>query len=385
MVSLLTDLSGEMIYPLLPVFLATTLGASATMLGLIEGIAESTAGVLKYASGWWSDRSGKRKPLVVVGYTIASVARPLVAFAQSASHVLLIRFVDRVGKGIRTSPRDALIADSVDHNTRGVAYGFHRAADHAGAVVGPLIAFALLTWAALDIRTVFLLAAIPAALSVLVLVIAVHDPLPRSEPPAAESIAGPLRSATVRMPAEFWRLLFVIFLFTLGCSTDAFLLLRASDLGVPIAQLPILWAMLHVVKSLSSTPGGALSDGHGRRPVLLSGWIIYALVYLGFAFATVTWHVWALFAVYGVFFGLTEGTEKALVADMVPPERRGAAFGAFNLAVSAAALPASLIFGVIWDRAGAAAAFQFGAAVATAATIALVLMVRPGTRRREGI
>jgi MFS family permease len=374
-VSLLTDLSSEMIYPLLPVFLSTTLGASATMLGVIEGIAESTAGVLKFASGWWSDKLGKRKPLVVAGYTLASIARPLVAVAQSANQVLLIRFTDRVGKGIRTAPRDALIADSVNEDSRGVAFGFQRAADHAGAVIGPLLAFVLLGAVGMDIRTVFLLASVPAALSVVVLVAAVREGGSRAERGSGGNVVGSAGGvADGGLGAPLWRLLAVIFLFTLGCSTDAFLLLRAADLGVPIALLPILWAMLHVVKSLSSTPGGALSDRRGRRPVLLAGWVLYAVVYLGFAYAQSEWHVWALFAVYGCYFGLVEGTEKALVADMVPAARRGAAFGAFNLTVSAAALPASLIFGLIWDRAGAATAFQFGAAIAIAACAALLLL-----------
>ncbi len=377
-VSFLTDLSTEMIYPLLPVFLATTLGASAATLGLIEGLAESVAGLLKFFSGWWSDRRANRKPLVLAGYAIASLARPLVGLAQSATHVLMIRVTDRVGKGIRTSPRDALIADSVPDKVRGLAYGFHRAADHGGAVVGPLVAFALLTFVGLQMRTVFLLAAIPGALSVLVLFIFVRE-VPRSQPLAkASSPLGSIRG----LGARFWRVMAVIFLFTLGASTDAFLLLRASDLGVPLALLPIIWAMLHVVKSASSAPGGALSDKHGRRPVMIAGWIVYALVYLGFSFASTAWHVWALFAVYGLHFGLVEGTEKALVADMVAPNRRGSAFGAFNLTLSAAALPGSLIFGLIWDRFGAATAFQFGAAVAALATIGLSLVLaasRPAT------
>jgi MFS family permease len=227
----------------------------------------------------------------------------------------------------------------------------------------------------MDIRTVFLLASVPAALSVVVLVAAVREGGSRAERGSGGNVVGSAGGvADGGLGAPLWRLLAVIFLFTLGCSTDAFLLLRAADLGVPIALLPILWAMLHVVKSLSSTPGGALSDRRGRRPVLLAGWVLYAVVYLGFAYAQSEWHVWALFAVYGCYFGLVEGTEKALVADMVPAARRGAAFGAFNLTVSAAALPASLIFGLIWDRAGAATAFQFGAAIAIAACAALLLL-----------
>jgi MFS family permease len=376
-VSFLTDVSSEMIYPLLPVFLTTVLGANASFIGAIEGAAETTAALLKLASGWWSDRVQKRKPLVVWGYTIASVMRPLVAIATSAAQVLLIRVADRVGKGIRNAPRDALIAESVDPSIRGKAFGFHRAADHAGGVVGPLIAFAVLTYHIAELRTVFWLAAIPGLLSVLVVVLAVRD-IPR--PATAPHAAGP----DLRQPlgARFWRVLGVIFVFTLGNSTDAFLLLRASQLGVPVALAPILWAALHVVKSAASTPGGALSDRIGRRPTLIMGWILYAAVYLGFARASVPWHAWALFAVYGVFFGLTEGSERALIADLVELERRGTAFGWYNLAIGLGALPASLMFGFVWDHAGAATAFVMGASLALVAAIGLVVATAGGQQQR---
>jgi MFS family permease len=375
-VSFLTDVSSEMIYPLLPLFLATTLGASASMVGAIEGAAESMAALLKLASGWWSDRVARRRPLVVAGYAIASFARPLIAVARAAEHVLVIRLVDRVGKGIRTSPRDALIADSVDPSVRGKAFGFHRAADHAGAVVGPLLAFALMRGAEVPIRTVFWLAAIPGIAAVVVLVLAVRE-VPRQAP----GVRLPARDRAP-MGRPFWAFLLVVLLFTLGNSTDAFLLLRASQLGVPAALLPVLWAMLHVVKSTSSTPGGALSDRVGRTPLLVAGWTVYALVYLGFAFASATWQAWALFALYGVYFGLTEGVEKALVADVVPSARRGAAFGWYNLTIGIGALPASLAFGVVWDRYGADTAFLLGAALAIAAAAGIVF-VRPGRRRAD--
>jgi MFS family permease len=369
-VSFLTDVSSEMIYPLLPVFLTTVLGANASFIGAIEGAAETTAALLKLASGWWSDRVRKRKPLVVLGYGIATLMRPLVAIAQSAVQVLLIRVADRVGKGIRNAPRDALIAESVDPSIRGKAFGFHRAADHAGGVLGPLIAFAVLTYQWAPIRMVFWLAAIPGVLSFIVLVVFVRD----IERPAMAP-AGPGPDLSLPLGARFWRVLGVIFLFTLGNSTDAFLLLRANQLGVAVALAPILWAALHVVKSLSSTPGGALSDRIGRRPTLIMGWTLYALVYLGFARATAAWHAWALFAVYGVFFGLTEGAERALMADLVIPERRGTAFGWYNLAIGLGALPASLLFGWVWDRAGASAAFLMGASLALAAAIGMLMVV----------
>lgn len=372
-VSFFTDVSSEMIYPLIPIFLSTVLHASAGAIGVVEGAAESTAALLKLASGWWSDRVRKRKPLVVAGYALASLARPLIAAAQSVGQVVAVRVSDRVGKGIRTSPRDALIADSVDPAIRGRAFGFHRASDHAGAVVGPLIAFAVLHWENAPLRHVFWLAAIPGVLAVVVLLVAVKD-VPRE----AVGPAAPVDLST-SLGGRFWAYLGVLFLFTLGNSTDAFLLLRATQLGVPAALAPILWAMLHVVKSASSTPGGTLSDRVGRKPLIVAGWMLYGVVYLLFARATDAWQAWALFAVYGVYFGLTEGVEKALVADIVPASRRGAAFGWYNLAIGLGAFPASIIFGAIWDRAGAPAAFTFGAVMALAAMLGIVV-VAPGPR-----
>jgi MFS family permease len=368
-VSLLTDVASEMAYPLLPVFLATVLGASAMSVGAIEGAAESTAALLRLASGWWSDRLRRRKPLVVLGYGLASAVRPLIGLARSTGQVLAIRIADRVGKGIRTSPRDALIADSVDPAVRGRAFGFHRAGDNLGAFFGPLLAFALLRWERVDLRTVFLLTAVPAALSVTLLVFGLRETPRRAPAPAARlELSGEL-------PGRFWAYLGVVLVFTLGNSTDAFLLLRASQLGVATALVPILWALLNLVKALASTPGGALSDRVGRKLPILAGWLLYAAVYLAFGRAHAQWQAWALFAVYGVFFGLTEGVEKALVADLVPAERRGAAFGFHNLTIGVAALPASLLFGAIWDRRGAPAAFTFGAALALVAAAGIAAVV----------
>jgi MFS family permease len=381
LVSLLTDVSSEIIYPLLPAFLSTVLGASASWIGTIEGAAESTAALLKLASGWWSDRVRRRKPLVVAGYAIASLVRPVVAAATVPWHVLAIRVTDRVGKGIRTSPRDALIADSVDPAIRGRAFGVHRAADHTGAVIGPLVAFALLAWGHASLRHVFWIAAIPGVLAVIVLITSVRD----VESRATER--GKSSELTNSLSARFWAVLGVIFVFTLGNSTDAFLLLRAAQLGVPVALAPILWALLHVVKATSSIPGGALSDRLGRRPLIVAGWLWYALVYLAFGLASTAWQAWALFAAYGVFFGLTEGVEKALVADLVPAARRGAAFGWYNLAIGAGALPASIIFGALWDRAGARTAFTFGASLALIAALAMAVVAsgaRPQQQREPG-
>jgi MFS family permease len=367
-VSFFTDVSSEMIYPLLPVFLSTVLGANAGFIGAIEGAAESTAALLKLVSGWWSDRVRRRKPMVVAGYVLASAMRPLTAIAQSATQVLLIRVSDRVGKGVRSSPRDALIADSVHPSMRGRAFGVRSAADNAGALLGPVIAFALLQFMHLTLRTVFWLAAVPGAIAVIVAIAGIREVERRSDTTGKQpKLAG-------GMGGRFWVFLTVIFIFTLGNSTDAFLLLRAKQLGVPVALAPILWALLNGVKSLSNVPGGALSDRVGRRPLLVAGWLVYAAVYFLFARATHAWQAWALFAGYGLFFGLTEGTELALVADVVPSRQRGAAYGWYYLAIGIGALPASLIFGMLWDRYGSPVAFGVGASLALLAALAMAVL-----------
>jgi len=370
-VSFFTDVSSEMIYPLLPAFLTVVLGVSASFLGAIEGAAESTAALLKLASGWWSDRVQRRKPLVVAGYTIASIMRPLVAIAQSAAQVLVIRLSDRVGKGIRNSPRDALIADSVDPAIRGRAFGFNRTGDNAGGVVGPLVAFALVEWRHVSLRTVFLWAAVPAAIAVAAVIFGVREVPPSS---SARPSPAPQLDLTQHLGGRFWAVLGVILLFTLGNSTDAFLLLRAKQLGVPVALAPILWALLNIVKSASNIPGGILSDRLGRKPLLVAGWLLYAAVYFAFGRAHLSWHAWALFGIYGIFFGLTEGTERALVTDIVPATRRGTAFGWYNLTVGLGALPASIVFGALWDRYSSRVAFDFGATLALAAALGIAMI-----------
>ena len=393
--SFFTDVSTEMIYPLLPVFLASVLGANASFIGAIEGVAETTASLLKLVSGWWSDKVGSRKRLVVIGYGIASVVRPFTAMAGTAKQVLFIRLTDRIGKGIRTSPRDALLADSAPPTARGRAFGFHAAADNAGAVVGPLLAFLFLKLQGVGsfdnskrllahdeqaLRNVFWLSAIPALVAMIVLVIVVRD-VPHRD---AGEKAAPASVADIGggLTKRFWAYLVVILLFTLGNSTDAFLLLRANQLGVPLALAPILWALLNFVKSATGTYGGGLSDTLGRKPLIIAGWLLYSAVYFAFGWATVAWQAWALFAVYGIFYGATEGTEKALVADIVPRTRRGSAFGWYNLAIGLGALPASLIFGAIWDRLGAPSAFVFGATLALVAAV-LMAFVAPSSPAPE--
>ncbi len=372
LVSFLTDLSSEMIYPLLPVFLTTVLGAGPAILGVIEGVAESTASLLKLVSGIMSDRGGDRKKLVLSGYGISSFARPLIAAATGPLAVLVIRFADRVGKGVRTSPRDALIADSVDPAIRGKAYGFHRSMDHAGAIVGPLVATALLAFFVSDIRTVFWLAAIPGILAVFLIIFKVKE-VERRKGSSNGSFLGLFPHGRLRS------YIFILFIFTLGNSSDAFLLLQAGHLGVAPVMIPLLWAFFHVVKMLSTMPFGALSDKIGRRKIIIAGWGVYALTYLGFGFATTELHAWLLFTLYGFFYGLTEGTEKALLVDIARSDQRGSAFGWYNFAIGIGALPASLLFGLIWQEVGVQAAFGFGAGLAALAAVLLIIFIRPGT------
>ncbi len=376
LVSLFTDFSSEMIYPLLPVFLTGVLGAGPAVIGAIEGTAETVAALLKLMSGWWSDRLPQRKPLVLAGYGLASVVRPLVGLAQSIPQVAVIRVLDRFGKGVRGAPRDALIADAVAASDRGRAFGFQRAMDHAGAFAGPLAAFVLLSWAGMELRTVFLLAALPAALAMLTLILVVR------EPPRQSIVRQPSRTLSRDgLPASFWRYLVVLTVFALGNSTDALLILRATELGVTPALIPVLWAVINVVKSLSSTPGGILSDRWGRRPLIVAGWAVYSLVYLGFATASAAWHAWMLFGAYGLYFGMTEGVEKAMVADLVGPTVRGAAYGWYSLALGFAALPASLLTGFLWQAFGARTAFLTGAALALTASLGLLLVATPRSRQ----
>lgn len=362
-----------MIYPLLPIFV-TALGAGPAFLGLIEGIAETTASLLKLVSGRLSDRWNVRRPFVLAGYGLSGVVRPLMGLAAAPWQVLGIRFADRVGKGLRSSPRDVLISQAVAPGDRGRAFGFHRAMDHAGAVIGPLLAtaaFWLLGRENTDVeamRTVFLLAGIPAALALLAILFWVREP---KAAPAPKPV-GP----RVALGGRLKRYLAAVFLLNLSLSSDAFLLLRAQELGVAAVAIPLLWAFHHVVKVLVSTPGGALSDRIGRRQALTYGYAVYIAVYLLFGLASEAWHAWAIMALYGVFFGLAEGTEKALVADLATPGESGTAFGAFHLVAGVAALPASFLFGVLWDQGGAQLAFTIGAALAAVGIIVLNLVLR---------
>lgn len=369
LVSLFTDLSSEMIYPLLPVFVTATLGAGPAALGVIEGVAETTASLLKLVSGALADRMGRKKPLVAAGYALSALARPLVGFADAWAHVLLVRFADRVGKGVRSSPRDALVAASVPPRDRGRAFGLQRAMDHMGAVLGPLAAFALLGLG-VPIRSVFFLAAVPGAVAVAVLLAAVRD----------VGCASPSSRVALRpdeLPKAFRRYLAIVSLFTLGNASDAFLILRAVEEGVPAAYAPLLWGAFHVVKSFFSLPAGILSDRWDRRRVVVAGWLVFAATYAAWGFAHGPWWMTGLFLFYGLFAAATEGVERALVADFLPPERRGTGFGWFHLAVGLGALPASVIFGTLYKWLGPAAAFGTSAALALAASGLLLLLRTP--------
>jgi MFS family permease len=281
----------------------------------------------------------------------------------------MLRIADRVGKGLRTSPRDAVIADSTPAEFRGTAYGFHRAMDHGGAIIGPLAATALLLLYHDNLQTIFLLSFVPGLVAVSLLFFGLKEKPVESA--GASSASFNFRAAWAGMSTDFRKYLWIILVFTLGNSTDAFLLLRAQQLGVPVTLLPTIWVVLHIVKMGFSVPGGILSDRIGRKKVIVTGWIIYALVYAGFSVATQHWHAWALFAVYGIYFGLTEGVEKALVADFAPMHLRGSAFGLYHLTVGIGALPASLLFGLVWQKFGAAAAFGMGAGFAMLASVML--------------
>ncbi|MCD6281665.1 MAG: MFS transporter [Deltaproteobacteria bacterium] len=370
LISLMNDMSSEMIYPLLPVFLTSVLHAGAASLGIIEGVAETTVSVLKYFSGYVSDRTGKRKAIFAAGYTVSNVIRPLIGVATMWWHVLIFRFGDRVGKGIRTAPRDALLSESASDADRGLAFGFQRAMDHMGAIIGPLIAASLIRFCNYSLKTVFLLSAIPGVITVMIAFFAVKEKTPRK----SHRIEVNNAHKSFMRPAYLFFLV-TILVFTLGNSTDAFLLLRAKNLGVTLGMIPILWVVFHISKTLFSVPGGRLSDILGRKAIIIAGWVVYSLVYLGFAFAASEVSVWILFVIYGVYFGLCEGTEKAFVADLVPDEgSRGNAYGLYNLAIGIGAFPASVVFGVVWDVFGPHWAFIMGSALALIASVMLTLL-----------
>lgn len=360
--------------PLLPLFLEGTLGAGKQWLGIIEGCADSAASILKLFSGGWSDRAGRRKGFVVFGYALPALVRPLLKWAFSPWHVLAVRLGDRIGKGMRTAPRDALIADSTDHVMRGRAFGLHRAMDHLGAALGPLLASAYL-WAWPDqLRPMFFLALIPGLLVVALTVFGLKETAPH------EQAGRPLDFSLRHYSRDFRLYLAALLVFTLGNSSDLFLLARARELGVSEPLLPILWFVFHIAKSAGNILGGHTVDRLGAKPLLVAGWLWYSLVYLGFAWASSAWHIWMLFVLYAAYYALTEPSEKTLVVELAGQQRTGLAYGWYNLLMGIAALPASAVFGVLYDRAGPPAAFGMGAALAAIAA-GLLTLVRLSAQR----
>jgi MFS family permease len=368
LVSLFTDLSSNMIVPILPIYLTTVLHIPLTSIGIIEGIAESTASILKLFSGWITDRFGKHKLLMLIGYGLSNLTKPFFAISASWSQVLLIRFSDRFGKGIRTSPRDALLADATTKEDRGKSFGFRRALDALGAALGPLVAFGILAMYAGNYQLVFLLSVIPGAISLLLIIFFLKE---------KESISTIKRSLPKikfkHMNRRFLAFSFISTLFAIGNFSDAFLALRAQDAGMMIALIPLAFFALNLSSSIFSMPVGILSDRIGRRPVLISGFLIFAIIYLGFGIASsITW-IWVLFILYGLYYAFTDGIQKAYIADIVPEGQRGTAMGTFNALTGLAALPASILAGYLWQSFGPEVAFSVSSGFAILAAVLMLI------------
>ena len=396
--SFLTDISSEMILNLLPLFLFSVLGVRTSFIGLIEGVADAVASLVKMTSGWLSDRIRVRKPLAVLGYAVSTIAKPFLYLATSWGAVLGVRFADRVGKGLRTAPRDALIADSIPESRRGLAFGLHRAGDTAGAVVGIGLAIAIILVSqrgAAELsretfQTVVLISIIPAVLAVVTLAVGAQEIKPgigigseQGSEPLEEKKEEKSRGGLMSTNRLFRNHILIMALFTLGNSSDAFLILRAKTTGLSVVNILAMMMVFSLIYTIIATPAGALSDKVGRKRVLLIGWALYVAVYLGFARASAGWHAWVLMALYGVYYGLTEGVARAFIADMVPSHLRGTAYGILHAVVGLIALPASIIAGVLWqgigawDGLGPSAPFLFGAGAAFLASVALSRLSPP--------
>lgn len=367
-VSFFMDLSSEMVYPLVPLFLSSTLGATKSVVGLIEGMAEASASLLKLFSGALADRFGKNKLLMGCGYGISTCSRPVLALATGWGMVFAARLTDRVGKGIRTAPRDAIIAASTSPDRLGLAFGFHRALDTAGAVVGPAVALGILAFWASDYRLVFWLSILPGVVAVLLIVgfITADGPVPAMRSPVAWSFHG--------FDARFLGFIAAIGLFSLGNSSNAFLILKAEHVGVPPAWISGLYLTFNLVYVLTSVPGGLLADRIGRSVMIVAGFLLFAASYAGFALAETGWQIAGLFVLYGVYMGLTDGVQRAYLASLVPEERKATGFGLYHMVVGLGILPASLTAGFLWDHIGPQAPFWFGAVMAALAAILFVLV-----------
>ncbi|MCY9667406.1 MFS transporter [Paenibacillus alginolyticus] len=370
LVSLFTDLSGQMIVPILPLYLTTVLHVQMGTLGVIEGIAESTASLLKLFSGWMTDRIGKRKLLMVIGYGLSNLVKPFFALSASWGQVLVIRFADRFGKGIRVSPRDALLADLTTKEERGKAFGFRRAMDALGAALGPLCAFGILAIYEGNYRLVFLASIIPGAIAILLLIFFLKEKSD-SQPHKPRELP---KIRFKQMDRKFIWFSLIITLFTLGNFSDAFLALRAQDVGMQISLIPLAFFTFNLISSLFSMPVGALSDRIGRRPILITGLFIFAFIYFGFGFANHVAWIWVLFILYGFYYAFTEGIQKAYIADIVPEGQRGTAMGTFNALTGLAALPASVMAGFLWQAFGPAVAFGASGVIALVCALLLILI-----------
>ncbi|MDD5190624.1 MAG: MFS transporter [Dehalococcoidales bacterium] len=389
LVSLLTDVSSELIFTLIPLFLENVLGVKTAVVGFIGGLSDSTDAIFRIISGWFSDKIGKRKVLAGAGYTLSNLVKPLMYFAGSWGAVAGIRFGDRIGKGVRTASRDALIADSVSKEQRGRGFGLHRAMDTTGAFLGLLIATLIIylvqgTGANLlakeSYRWMVVAGTVPGILAVLVLVTLVRERKKSDGVPAESQTTGITPRVKTNFDKRFIIFLAVMAVFTLGNSSDFFLILRAQNVQTPLIQVVLMLVLFNLTYSLISLPMGILSDKLGRRRVIIAGWLVYALVYFGFALAGAIWQIWVLFAVYGLYYGMVEGAAKAFVADMVPAEKRGTAYGLFNGVVGLMALPASVIAGWMWDAISPAATFYFGAGLAFLAMVGILFLVKERTR-----
>lgn len=381
-VSLASDIASEMLYPLIPIFLTVTLGAPVAFLGLIEGIAEGTASVMKVASGWYSDRLTLRRPLVAAGYALSALGKLLLATAFHWPQVLFARTIDRFGKGVRTSPRDALIADSSLPESYGRAFGFHRAADTAGAVLGPLIGLGFLTIAGEEnLRPVFLVAAVPGVASVaLIALLRERRRLPRTEPVIGRGVAAP-RIDLSGASAVFWMFLGISLLFALGNSSDTFLILRAKDFGLSLTIVILMYVVYNASYSLLSLPAGIAADRVGKRALVTGGFFVYGLVYLGFAVTGQGSVLWPLFLTYGLYMAFTDGQARALVAELAPEEKRGTFLGLYHTGIGLMAVTASVLAGVLWDVVAKPAPFFLGASTAFVAAVLMLLLPRRGAAR----
>jgi MFS family permease len=363
--SFLTDTSVKMVYSVMPMFLMS-IGASKTGLALIEGIAESTSALVKVLSGFWSDKTGRNKPFMLAGYGLSALIIPLYTFVVSPTHVLILRFIERFGKGIRTAPRDSLIAGSIPDGESGRSFGLQKAMDNSGAIVGPLIAFAMLSLVPGNYRMIFFVAGLPALLAILVLILGIKE---------ARKNRHELfvKFHFKDFPAKYYFFLIIVFFFTLGNSTDALLMIKANDVGIKVALIPLVYMVTNVISVFASIPVGSLADRVGKEKILIAGFLIYAIVYFGFGVTTSMRAIIALFALYGLYSAATDGIQKAFISDMIDNNKKGTGLGIYNALLGVTLLPASLIAGFLYDKVNSSVPFYFGAATALVSAILMLI------------